>query len=187
MTNHTKTKGFTLVEVLVSMVILSVGLLGLASLQSLALKDNQDAYLRSQANFLAYEMNDRLRANADYWRIQNTNTSLSAIITAAKNDTPASHPYCNAADPPSGAVGNPACTDDQLAEYDVYRWWQDASALLPGATIAMTWDDDVLTSSTPGNEVIDLALTWSRSNQTVNMARNNAGVSVATLEMDVRL
>ncbi len=64
MLNAIKTnKGFSLLEVLIAMIILSVGLLGLASLQANTLKMNHGAYQRGQAVFLAYDMMDRMRAN----------------------------------------------------------------------------------------------------------------------------
>ena len=63
MSNHRNVRGFTLFEVLIALVVLSVGLLGLASLQTNTLKFNQGAYLRSQATNLAYDMADRMRAN----------------------------------------------------------------------------------------------------------------------------
>lgn len=62
-----QSSGFTLIEILVSMVILAIGLLGLASLQILSLKDNQDAYLYSQATALAYDMSDRIKVNRLGW------------------------------------------------------------------------------------------------------------------------
>lgn len=55
--------GFSLMEVLIAMLILSIGLLGLAALQATSLKTNQEAYQRTQATFLAYDMIDRIRAN----------------------------------------------------------------------------------------------------------------------------
>lgn len=55
--------GFTLVEVLVALLVLSVGLLGLAGLQLSGLRGNHSAYLRSQASVLAYDVIDRMRAN----------------------------------------------------------------------------------------------------------------------------
>ncbi len=57
-------KGFTLIEILVAVVILSIGLLGVASLQVQGLRNNQSAYLRSQATLLAYDMADRMRTNS---------------------------------------------------------------------------------------------------------------------------
>src|ERR1700736_6078033 len=55
--------GFTLVEVLVSLVILSIGLLGMAKLMLFSSRSNDSAYLRSQATALAYEILDYMRAN----------------------------------------------------------------------------------------------------------------------------
>lgn len=56
-------RGVGLIEVLIAMVVLAVGLLGLAALQASALKLAHQADIRSQATFLAYEMADRMRAN----------------------------------------------------------------------------------------------------------------------------
>lgn len=61
-TTHTQ-KGATLIEVLVAMVILSIGLLGLAGLQATSIQSNQGAYYRSQATILAADITDRMRAN----------------------------------------------------------------------------------------------------------------------------
>jgi len=55
--------GFTLLEVLVTMVVMSLGLLGYAGLQMASLKNSASAYQRSQATILAYDMIDRMRAN----------------------------------------------------------------------------------------------------------------------------
>jgi len=60
--------GMTLIEVLVALLILSVGLLGAAAFQLNALKYTDSARMTSQASFIAYDMMDRIRANsaADY-------------------------------------------------------------------------------------------------------------------------
>jgi type IV pilus assembly protein PilV len=55
--------GFTLLEILVAIVVLSIGLLGLAGLQAVSLNNNQAAYYRSIASQQAYDMADRIRAN----------------------------------------------------------------------------------------------------------------------------
>jgi type IV pilus assembly protein PilV len=57
--------GFTLLEVLIALVVLSIGLLGIAALQGVGLRSSQGAYLTSQASLLAYDMADRIRANPD--------------------------------------------------------------------------------------------------------------------------
>jgi type IV pilus assembly protein PilV len=56
-------RGFTLLEVLIALLIFSLGLLGLAGLMVVSVKTNQSAYLRTQASFLAQSMADRMRAN----------------------------------------------------------------------------------------------------------------------------
>jgi type IV pilus assembly protein PilV len=56
-------RGTTLVETLVALLVLSIGLLGVAALQVNALQTNQGAHIRSQASVLAYDLADRMRAN----------------------------------------------------------------------------------------------------------------------------
>src|SRR3569623_1233592 len=55
----TRQRGFTMLEVLISVVVLSIGLLGIAGLQATGQRNNHSAYLRSQATALAYDMIDR--------------------------------------------------------------------------------------------------------------------------------
>jgi type IV pilus assembly protein PilV len=58
-----KQKGVGLIEVMVTVLILSTSLLALAALQNRSLQYNHEAYLRSQANILAYDLMDRIRLN----------------------------------------------------------------------------------------------------------------------------
>lgn len=60
-----KQKGASLIEILIAVVVISVGLLGLAGLQTSSIKSNQSSYLRSQATLLAYDLSDRMRASRD--------------------------------------------------------------------------------------------------------------------------
>lgn len=55
--------GFSLIEVLIALIVLSLGLLGLAALQTNSLKFSQVAHLRSQASTFAYQMLDTMRAS----------------------------------------------------------------------------------------------------------------------------
>jgi type IV pilus assembly protein PilV len=56
-------RGVSLIEVLVTALIMGVGLIGMATLQSKSTQFNQGAYLRSQANLLAYDIAERMRTN----------------------------------------------------------------------------------------------------------------------------
>lgn len=93
--------GLTLIEVLVSMFILAVGILGMVSLQITSLNMNRDALMSMEANQLISDLVDRISANpaATYGPI-------------ALGDAPVSGSDCNLSN----------CTTDQMATYDVSRW-----------------------------------------------------------------
>ncbi|HEY4970720.1 MAG TPA: type IV pilus modification protein PilV [Steroidobacteraceae bacterium] len=103
-----RTGGFTLIEVLVSLVILSIGLLGIAKLMLFSSRSNDSAYLRSQATELAYEILDNMRANRQEAINLSYNTALGAVATTAAPVLPS----CVSA----------ACTTTQQALYDIYQW-----------------------------------------------------------------
>jgi len=60
-----KTSGFSMLEVLISIFVLAVGLLGLLNLQMTSLKNNHSAQYRTSATVLAYDIFDRMRLNRD--------------------------------------------------------------------------------------------------------------------------
>jgi len=80
--------GFTLLEVLIALVVLSIGLLGLAALQVTGLRSTHGANLVSQASLLAYDMADRIRANpgeaayAGYVTVCPENMPATPLVTA---------------------------------------------------------------------------------------------------------
>jgi type IV pilus assembly protein PilV len=77
-------KGFTLLEVLVAIVVLSIGLLGLAGLMASSVRNNHSAYQRTQAAWLAYDMVDRMRANrANAVTVTNYNVAIGAASASS--------------------------------------------------------------------------------------------------------
>ena len=56
-------QGFTLIEVMVAVFVLAVGILGMAGMQAVSVRESQNSIFRSQADILAGDMADRLRAN----------------------------------------------------------------------------------------------------------------------------
>ncbi len=110
--NRGSSKGFTLIEVLVAMLVIAIGVLGVAALQFQALKYNHDAYLRSQINVLANDIIDRIRINnanvADYagnYVIGSTTPGCNETSApAAANDLNCWRTAVNNALPPGGAA-----------------------------------------------------------------------------------
>jgi len=118
--------GFTMIEVLIAVLILSIGLLGLAGLQTYSLKNNHSAYLRSQSTFLAYDIVDRIRANSPSATAYSYNSGLAT--------------------PP------PAPTGSGITLTDLTEWRTALMDVLPAAsgsiaisgsilTVIVQWDD----------------------------------------------
>lgn len=89
--NLTKQRGVALLEVMISVLILAIGLLGLAQLQATTLKHNESAYLRSQASVLASDILDSMRANqtaaeTGSYNFSEADTPLVAPSTIADQD-----------------------------------------------------------------------------------------------------
>jgi type IV pilus assembly protein PilV len=80
-----RARGFTLVEALVALLVLSIGLLGIGMMQLTSLRSNHASSLRSQATLLAYDITDRMRANRN--AAINTNEYDIAIGAAATTGT----------------------------------------------------------------------------------------------------
>ncbi len=192
---HLKKQGFTLIEVLVSIVILAIGLLGIMNMQARALMDNQDAYLRTQAVFLAYDMADRIRANHEFWETHMTQTSLDNLVDTANsfkspgNGNP-QHPFCSAYDPQSKKLADPLatpsdCTEQQMAEADTYRWLHDISDVLPEGNATITNVADPNTTST-AKDIVRLTITWKRANKNLQDTFKNSSKKLASYFLDVR-
>lgn len=80
-------KGVGLIEVMVTVLLLSTALLSLAVMQKRSLQYNHEAYLRSQANILAYDIIDRARANLDNIASYNIIFSANAPTGASRAET----------------------------------------------------------------------------------------------------
>lgn len=125
--------GFTLLEVVIAILVLAIGLLGLASLQAVGLQFNQSSQFRTQATNLAYEMADRMRSNREAARDGGYDGGLADSLTDC---TP-----------------NLALDQATVAARDVASWRNSLACLLPLgngaiavdsddiATITVQWDD----------------------------------------------
>ncbi|MGQ0658292.1 MAG: type IV pilus modification protein PilV [Chromatiales bacterium] len=91
-------RGFTLLETLIALVVLSIGLLGLAALQARAMRYNHDALVRSDATALASDIMDRMRARAYNLTGSDAENALSAYVGAAPAGACATTPVTAAVD-----------------------------------------------------------------------------------------
>ena len=140
-----KHAGFTMIEVLVSMVIMTVGMLGLAGLQLNTLKNSRGAALRSLAIQHAYDMADRMRAN------------LGAVGVGGYDMTTASAGTSTAA-----CLTTAGCTPAQMAAQDIYEWQRNLNAStntssngLPSGQGIVCVDSTAETNSTPAAPMCD--------------------------------
>lgn len=113
--NISKCRGTTMVEILVTVIVFSIGLLGIIGMQTVGLRNNTTAYNRSQATILAYDIADRARANPLGASSYNFSSSLPTSAASACETT-------------SG------CSNSQMAQYDVYNWLQYLAQGLPAGT-----------------------------------------------------
>jgi type IV pilus assembly protein PilV len=147
--NINKSKGFTIVEVLVAMVIMSIGVLGLGVMQLTSLQNTQSGQMKSQASILAYDIIDSMRTNAPSVTGGNYTLALDAETPEAANC------YGVEAD----------CTPQQMATSDVNHWRTTLGASLPSGnggigitdlgdtslvTITISWVDPY--TAADGNE-----------------------------------
>lgn len=139
-----KARGVGIVEVLVALVILSVGLLGTATLYVTSLQAKTTAQSRMQAVNLAADIADRIRANRDAgddYEIATTDTAATPSVNCIQTST-------------TPAVN---CTPTQLAVADLFQWSDAVDTTLPGnSTRSIVVTDATATTPT----IYDIALTW---------------------------
>lgn len=159
--------GFTLLEILVAIVVLSIGLLGLAGLQAVSLNNNQTAYYRSIATQQAYDMADRIRAN------------LAGVNEGHYDDL-------------SGTPDDPGCiaTDDtgcedlvDVKDTDYFQWQTANAALLPGGAGTVTCCSEGTVAGgdcvCTANRKFEIAVTWTE--------KATSGVDAATQNFVTRI
>ena len=112
--------GFSMIEVLVTLLIISLALLGTAGLQAYSMRLNQGGQFRSLAVFLAADLAERMEANrsgAVAGSYVLASTTGAAFLAGARSA--------------STACVGAACTDADLAAYDLSQWQSAVAATLP--------------------------------------------------------
>ena len=155
--------GFTLLEILIAIVVLSIGLLGLAGLHAAGLKNTQSANYRTVAMFQAYDMADRMRDNAEGLY----NGAYDNITTSIP-----SNPNCLSS----------GCTYTQLRDYDQYIWNTNNAAWLP------LGKGTVKVSGTAPNEEYVITVMWDeyRTGATGTACSGDSSIDLTCFSVRIR-
>lgn len=142
MINRQSQKGVSLIEILITMMILSIGLLGLAAMQVQGAQYNHSAYLRSQASFLSYDMFDRMRAN------RGLGINASSYSINLGDPVPTSPTNCVTTN----------CNSAEMALFDLNQWKQAVASLLPNGD-----GEIVFTTAAAGSPLVNIKIQWQDS------------------------
>lgn len=178
--NLQRQRGFNLIEVLVTLIVLAVGLLGLATLQNLGLRLGHQSYERTQATLLIYDIIDRMRANPAGVTAGNYLIALTASPPSAGTD-----------------CGSVACTAPAaMAAYDLNQWLSTitGTATIPnpgitrptlvGGQAEITRVGAVLAG---GGALYDISIRWLEQRQGVDTSGVELAPDLMTQTMRVRL
>lgn len=168
MTPNRLQRGFTLIEMMIALLIFSIGLMGMAGLMVLSVKTNQSAYLRTQASFLAQSMADRMRSN------------LGLI-----NSYNGTYDYSTAAADPcaSGA----ACSPTQMVTRDRAVWSRQMVDTLPNPTAVIACNGTVQgglphRGASPYAGLCTLTITWDEATLRRGQLSASPGAAAADLQ-----
>ncbi len=138
-------RGFTLLEALIGFLILSIGMLGIASLQAISLKAGKTSVYGSVAMMKVEEIVESMRANP---------AALADYAAAGDGED-------------KNCTGNNAenCSTEDLAIDDIYWWQQNLTAGLPD--VATTTTEIVHTPPTPPSNMATVTVTinWAERNK----------------------
>ena len=118
-------RGFSLIEVLIALIILSVGMLGIAGLYVQSMQAGRTSMFRHNAVTIAGDIADRIRANPA------AGTAYAAAAGADNNCV-------------NGGIN---CSPAQMAAHDISLWQEQADDSLPNGTVTVTHDGDLVLPS----------------------------------------
>lgn len=127
--------GFTLLEVLVAIVVLSFGVLGVVGLQAAALQANKEARYQSTAVALGRELGDMMRGNKDL-----------AIVNGTANPYLLAN-FTDASALPSAVSCDPCADATAMGQFNMADWLTRVRESLPGARVVICFDESPYSST----------------------------------------
>jgi type IV pilus assembly protein PilV len=136
-----KSSGFSLVEVMVALIIICVGLLGIAKLEALMLSSTGTSRVRALVALQAASLADTMHADRDYWGGNSTYwvpASGSLLLTGTASGGTTTWAGTNAPGTSPGSCYNVVCNSEQLAQYDLGNWSTNLGTVIPNSTSTIT-------------------------------------------------
>jgi type IV pilus assembly protein PilV len=162
--------GFTLLEVLIALLIIAVGLLGIAGIQALTINNTGIAMTRSLAAIEASSLAGAMHSNLAYWAKKGTVSTASSVTGtagASYTNTVLGDATLNANNTDCTTV---VCSKVQMASYDLKQWGLAVANQLPGGIGNFTCSVPV---GLPVSCVI--SITWTENNVALNKVGTETG------------
>ena len=166
-------RGMSLIEIMIAVLVLSVGLLGMAALQGLSLQNNRNANYRSQATNLSYELADALRGNRN--RLDDYSTALS--------DWTATCPDAVEEEAPDDCVG----TDIDTVDCDVARWTDRLCRELPNGRGRIVGGFAAIPGTTAIGGGFDVQICWADDFSNYEASDDCSGEGETVFSMETSL
>jgi type IV pilus assembly protein PilV len=184
--------GFTLVELLVTMLIVTVGLLGLAKLQATAVSNTAVSRTRALMTYQAESLAGMIRANRAFWVTSGSATTWPAFNVTSSGTVTNTGMTTVTLGSCVNTTGASACTPQQLAYDDMYAWAYafndptNTTAAFPGASASITCVP--VTGSTCGANPVsphgyDITLTWNQKIVAMNRSTVNSSSMTTPVTM----
>ena len=161
-------RGFSLIEVMVALIIIAVGMPGIAKMRALALSTTQSSGVRSLVAIEAASLAATMHTNRDYWVSgpPAPTTNIGITTPTARTPTITIDTFATA----QNCATTSACTAAQVAAYDVQQWAAALAAVVPAAAVVI---------ACPGN-VTPVACTIQISYQENVASTNNATAAASS-------
>jgi type IV pilus assembly protein PilV len=189
--SHRDERGFTLVELLITVLIVTIGLLGLAKLQATAVANTSISRTRALMTYQAESLAGMIRANKAFWQTTGLTTYPGFTLTQA--GVPSDNGNLMVKYGGTGSClnlsGTNTCTPANLAWDDMYNWaaaFNDGTptSAFPGARVTITCvplTGSACVSNPASPNGYDITLTWDQKQVAVN--RSTAGSTTSPVSM----
>jgi type IV pilus assembly protein PilV len=190
--SEARQQGFTVLETMVALIVICVGLLGIAKMQALALNTSNTSRQRALAAIEAASLAAAMHSNRAYWATATTPTTTSVTVyptqavtstdgtlqTEANNDLPGG--ASSLKDCVGTVSGVAVCSSPvRLAAYDMANWTHDLAGLLPNPSASVTCT--VLLTTVPSSCIISISWTETAVSMTQQEATQQAASGGSSL------